>query len=239
MWSMYSAYLYKFSNEDAVNCQGAYAAAPTVGVDVMLEIYQSVTVSNSHHKDNECPPKKLLVRRDNYKNDVKPKVKEPLQMSYLVREDYVVVENPQHNPNVVTGYVSSNDHYACILFDSGAEKSFVSSYNSFLPEVFPDDLLGLPHEREVEFRIDLIPSASPIVRSPYRLAPSEMLELSNQLKELQEKGFIRPSHSPWEHRAFWSIRKKVCVVSLKRRSVRSGISSVRGQPRGRYTEDRV
>ncbi|GKC67889.1 putative reverse transcriptase domain-containing protein, partial [Tanacetum coccineum] len=39
--------------------------------------------------------------------------------------------------------------------------------------------------------------ASPIVRSPYRLAPSEMLELSNQLKELQEKGFIRPSHSPW------------------------------------------
>ncbi|GKA99168.1 putative reverse transcriptase domain-containing protein [Tanacetum coccineum] len=39
--------------------------------------------------------------------------------------------------------------------------------------------------------------ASPVVRSPYRLAPSEMLELSNQLKELQEKGFIRPSHSPW------------------------------------------
>ncbi|GJY77704.1 putative reverse transcriptase domain-containing protein [Tanacetum coccineum] len=65
------------------------------------------------------------------------------------------------------------------------------------PEVFPDDLLGLPHEREVEFRIDLIPGASLVVRSPYRLAPSEMLELSNQLKELQEKGFIRPSHSPW------------------------------------------
>ncbi|GJR85415.1 putative reverse transcriptase domain-containing protein [Tanacetum coccineum] len=64
-------------------------------------------------------------------------------------------------------------------------------------EVFPDDLLGLPHVREVEFRIDLIPGASPVVRSPYRLAPSEMLELSNQLKELQEKGFIRPSHSPW------------------------------------------
>ncbi|GJR45105.1 hypothetical protein Tco_1313208 [Tanacetum coccineum] len=51
-------------------------------------------------------------------------------------------------------------------------------------EVFPDDLLGLPHVREVEFRIDLIPGASPVVRSPYRLAPSEMLELSNKLKEL-------------------------------------------------------
>ncbi|GKF52064.1 hypothetical protein Tco_0148531 [Tanacetum coccineum] len=64
------------------------------------------------------------------------------------------------------------------------------------PEVFPDDLLGLPLVREIEFRIDLIPGASPVVRSPYPLAPSEMLELSNQLKELQEKSFIRPSHSP-------------------------------------------
>nr|GEY94915.1 hypothetical protein [Tanacetum cinerariifolium] len=55
----------------------------------------------------------------------------------------------------------------------------------------------LPPVREVEFRIDLIPSALPVIKSPYRLAPSEMLELSNQLKELQEKGFIQPSHSPW------------------------------------------
>ncbi|GJV74250.1 hypothetical protein Tco_1494245 [Tanacetum coccineum] len=65
------------------------------------------------------------------------------------------------------------------------------------PEVFPDDMSGLPPVREIEFRIDLIPGALPVVKSPYRLAPSEMSELSNQLKELQEKGFIRPSHSPW------------------------------------------
>nr|GEU76838.1 reverse transcriptase domain-containing protein [Tanacetum cinerariifolium] len=65
------------------------------------------------------------------------------------------------------------------------------------PKVFPDDLSGLPPVRDIEFRIDLIPGALPVVKSPYRLAPSEMLELSNQLKELQEKGFIRPSHSPW------------------------------------------
>ncbi|GJU56394.1 putative reverse transcriptase domain-containing protein [Tanacetum coccineum] len=56
---------------------------------------------------------------------------------------------------------------------------------------------GLPPVREIEFRIDLILGASPVVKSPYRLTPSGMLELSNQLKELQEKGFIRPSHSPW------------------------------------------
>nr|GEX00893.1 putative reverse transcriptase domain-containing protein [Tanacetum cinerariifolium] len=65
------------------------------------------------------------------------------------------------------------------------------------PEVFPDDLTGLPPVHEIEFRIDLIPSALPVVKSPYRLAPSEMQELSNQQKGLQDKGFIRPSHSPW------------------------------------------
>nr|GEV09839.1 putative reverse transcriptase domain-containing protein [Tanacetum cinerariifolium] len=66
-----------------------------------------------------------------------------------------------------------------------------------LPEVFPDDLSGLPHVREIEFRIDMIPGVLPVVKLPYRLALLEMIELSNQLKELQEKGFIRPSHSPW------------------------------------------
>ncbi|GJT02646.1 putative reverse transcriptase domain-containing protein [Tanacetum coccineum] len=202
---------------------------------------------------------------------------------------YVVIENPQQNPNVVTGTFLLNDHYACILFDSGAEKSFVSSaFTHFIdiapatlntsyeieladgkvvstntilrsctlvlcnhvfkidllptrlgsfdviigmdwlayrralidcyekiiriplsndkilevqgerpekdlrslacikadekklndirvvrdfPEVFPDDLLGLPLVREIEFRIDLIPGASPVVRSPYRHSP--------------------------------------------------------------------
>ncbi|GJT43198.1 putative nucleotidyltransferase, ribonuclease H [Tanacetum coccineum] len=64
-------------------------------------------------------------------------------------------------------------------------------------DVFPDDLSGLPPQRQVEFRIDLIPGATPVAKSPYRLAPSEMQELSEQLQELQDKGFIRPSHSPW------------------------------------------
>ncbi|KAI3523729.1 hypothetical protein L1887_02080 [Cichorium endivia] len=65
------------------------------------------------------------------------------------------------------------------------------------PEVFPDDLPGLPPSRQVEFRIDLIPGAAPIAKAPYRLAPAEMQELSSQLQELLEKGFIRPSSSPW------------------------------------------
>nr|GFA59028.1 putative reverse transcriptase domain, ribonuclease H-like domain, retroviral aspartyl protease [Tanacetum cinerariifolium] len=65
------------------------------------------------------------------------------------------------------------------------------------PEVFLDDLSGLPPVREIEFRIDLIPGTLLVVKSPYQLAPSEMSELSNQLKKHQEKGFIRPNHSSW------------------------------------------
>ncbi|GKF42193.1 hypothetical protein Tco_0125535, partial [Tanacetum coccineum] len=65
------------------------------------------------------------------------------------------------------------------------------------PEIFPDDLSGLSPIREIEFRIELIPGATPVAKSPYRLAPSEMEELFRQLKELQDKCFIRPSLPPW------------------------------------------
>ncbi|GJR71973.1 putative reverse transcriptase domain-containing protein [Tanacetum coccineum] len=65
------------------------------------------------------------------------------------------------------------------------------------PKVFPEDLPGLPPARQVEFQIDLVPGAAPVARAPYRLAPAEMQELSTQLQELSDKGFIRPSSSPW------------------------------------------
>ncbi|GJW19632.1 reverse transcriptase domain-containing protein [Tanacetum coccineum] len=63
--------------------------------------------------------------------------------------------------------------------------------------MFPDDLSGLPPSREIKFHIELVPGAIPVAKSPYRLTPSKMEELSGQLKELQDKGFIRPSSSPW------------------------------------------
>ncbi|GKE72440.1 putative reverse transcriptase domain-containing protein [Tanacetum coccineum] len=65
------------------------------------------------------------------------------------------------------------------------------------PEVFPEDLPGLPLARPVELQIDLIPGAVYVARAPYQLAPSEMKELSEQLQEISDKGFIRPSSSPW------------------------------------------
>ncbi|GKD63963.1 putative reverse transcriptase domain-containing protein [Tanacetum coccineum] len=63
-------------------------------------------------------------------------------------------------------------------------------------EVFPEDLPGIPPARQVEFQIDLVPGAAPVARAPYRLVPSEMKELAEQIQELSDKGFIRPSSSP-------------------------------------------
>nr|GEY52090.1 hypothetical protein [Tanacetum cinerariifolium] len=139
------------------------------------------------------------------------------------------------NSNVVTGMFLLNNRYASILFDTGDDRSFVSTAFSSLidiipttldngydveladktkdnskekrledvpivqdfPDVLPEDFLGIPTTRQMEFQIDLIPGAAPVAREPYRLAPSEMKELSGQLKELFDKGFIRPSSSPW------------------------------------------
>ncbi|GKC92338.1 putative reverse transcriptase domain-containing protein [Tanacetum coccineum] len=133
------------------------------------------------------------------------------------------------NPNVVTGTFLLNNRYASILFDTGADRSFVSTAFSSLidiipstldhgydveladvggeaidvpivrdfPKVFPEDLSGIPPTRQVEFQIDLVPGAAPVARAPYRLAQSKMKELSDQLQKLSDKGFIRPSSSPW------------------------------------------
>ncbi|GJS21584.1 putative reverse transcriptase domain-containing protein [Tanacetum coccineum] len=128
------------------------------------------------------------------------------------------------NSNVVTGTFLLNNHYASILFDTGADRSFISTAFSSLidiipttldmvydvelltvtmkkakdkskekqleevpivqdfPEVFPEDLSGIPPTRQVEFQIDLIPGVAPVAQPPYQLAPSEMKELSDQLK---------------------------------------------------------
>nr|GEU61664.1 putative reverse transcriptase domain-containing protein [Tanacetum cinerariifolium] len=64
-------------------------------------------------------------------------------------------------------------------------------------KAFPEDLPGLPSARQVEFQIDLVPGAAPVARALYRLAPAEMQELSTQLQEVSDRGFIRPSSSPW------------------------------------------
>nr|GEU30186.1 reverse transcriptase domain-containing protein [Tanacetum cinerariifolium] len=124
--------------------------------------------------------------------------------------------------NVVTGTFLLNNRYASILFDTSVDRSFMSTAFSSLidivptplgnsydvelangkivrdfPKVFLEDLSGLPAARPVKFHIDLIQGSASLARATYQLAPSEMKELSKQLQELSDKGFIIPSSSPW------------------------------------------
>jgi len=86
-------------------------------------------------------------------------------------------------------YVKDREKESELLADIPIIKEF--------PDVFREELPGLPPEREVEVSIDIIPGSAPIAQSPYRMAPAELAELKIQLQELLEKGFIRPSSSPW------------------------------------------
>ncbi|GJX51051.1 putative reverse transcriptase domain-containing protein [Tanacetum coccineum] len=94
------------------------------------------------------------------------------------------------------------------------------------PEVFTDDLSGLLPIREIEFQIELTPGATPIAKSPYRLAPSELEELSGQLKELQDKCFIRLSSSPWGAPVLF-VKKKDGSQFFSKIDLRSGYHQLR------------
>nr|GFA87711.1 putative reverse transcriptase domain-containing protein [Tanacetum cinerariifolium] len=109
-------------------------------------------------------------------------------------EDVPVVQDfPEKGFPIFLAHITTNE-----VEDKSKEKRLedVPVVQDF-PEVFPEDLPGLPPIRSIELQIDLVPGAAPVARAPYRLAPSEMKELAEQLKELSDKGFIRPSSSPW------------------------------------------
>ena len=89
--------------------------------------------------------------------------------------------------------------YMALLTENAKKKPDINALAIVcdFPDVFPDDVVELPPEREIEFSIDLMPGSSPISIAPYRMAPNELAEVKNQLQEMLNKGFVRPSVSPW------------------------------------------
>jgi hypothetical protein len=95
-----------------------------------------------------------------------------------------------------------------------SQGSEVPVVNEF-PDVFPEELLGMPPYRDIEFVIELKPGTSPLYKTPYRMATPELAELKEHVKELLEKGFIHPSSSPWGAPVIFVLKKdgtqRLCV----------------------------
>jgi hypothetical protein len=95
-----------------------------------------------------------------------------------------------------------------------SQGSEVPVVNKF-PEVFPEELPGMPPDRDIEFVIELKPSIAPIYKTPYRMATPELAELKEHIKKFLEKGFIHPSSSPWGAPVIFFPKKdgtqKLCV----------------------------
>ena len=114
-------------------------------------------------------------------------------------------ERSNHLSNVISAAIARKwvrkgcEAYLAYVIDTVKARPSVSDIPtvSDFPDVFPKELPGLPPQREIEFAIDIVPGATPASITPYRMAPLELKELKLQLQELLEKGFIRPSVSPW------------------------------------------
>jgi hypothetical protein len=97
--------------------------------------------------------------------------------------------------------------YQMTVDSSGADPIESIKVVSEFSDVFPKDLLGMPPERKVEFAIELLPGTAPIFKRAYRISGPELVELKMQIDELSEKGYIRPSTSPWAT-PVWFVEKK-------------------------------
>nr|AAV32171.1 putative polyprotein [Oryza sativa Japonica Group] len=98
------------------------------------------------------------------------------------------------NGETVSFFVSSPKYHGVILNQVALQEiPIVQDY----PDVFPEDLPGMPPKRDIEFRIDLVPGTNPIHKRPYRMAANELAEVKRQVDDLLQKGYIRPSTSPW------------------------------------------
>ncbi|GKB27231.1 putative reverse transcriptase domain-containing protein, partial [Tanacetum coccineum] len=153
--------------------------------NVIMSMLETVTVKQSEYGSTNLVPCSGMDWLSNYKTEIichEKVVRIPLLDGKVLR---VVGERSKEKARLLMSTKASDKKQKEIV----VVRDF--------PEVFPDDLYGLPSIREIEFWIKLIPGETSVAKSPYRLAPFELEELSGQLKELQDKGFLRPSSSPW------------------------------------------
>ncbi|GJY97341.1 hypothetical protein Tco_0514251 [Tanacetum coccineum] len=157
-----------------------------------------------HQKNNQQPHKKQNVARAYTAGLVKRRL--TLEI-YLCAPSATTTTPDNVHPNVETARAQEYLSKGCDVFlahvttKEAKDKSEGKRLKDVLivrdfPEVFREDLSGIPPAQQVEFQTDLVPGVAPVARAPYRLAPSEMKELAEQLQELSDKGFIRPSSSP-------------------------------------------
>jgi hypothetical protein len=107
----------------------------------------------------------------------------------------VEIDSLEYEPAIL--YLPQQSHFnPCTYAASGIKLKDIPIVREY-PDVFPDDLPGMPPDRDIEFIIELQPSTTPISKRSYRMPPNELAELKIQLQDLLDKGFIRPSASPW------------------------------------------
>ncbi|GJY67531.1 putative reverse transcriptase domain-containing protein [Tanacetum coccineum] len=152
-------------------------------------VYSKIDLRSGYHqlrvREEDIPKTAFRTRYGHYEFQVMP---------FGLRNAFANKREHEEHLKLILELLKKEELYAKF---SKCEFEFLKySFLDFL-EVFIEDLPGLPPTRQVEFQIDLVPGAAPVARAPYRLAPSEMKELSEQLKELSNIGFIRPSSSPW------------------------------------------
>nr|GEY57857.1 putative reverse transcriptase domain-containing protein [Tanacetum cinerariifolium] len=173
--------------------------------DVLLAMLASV-------RSSVTSVERLVIRQGHTRNRCPKKVKQD-EVREARGRAYAIKDAEPQGPNVVTGKFLLNNRYDFVLFDSGSDRSFVDTRFSVILDINP---IKIRASYEVELadgkydaviicgeKVVRIPygnemfGVAPVARAPYRLAPFEMKELSVQLQEMLEKGFIRPSSSPW------------------------------------------
>jgi hypothetical protein len=119
----------------------------------------------------------------------------PNQVVIQCQQKVVVVNAPNGEKISVDVAVQKQPIALVNQLDDDASKE--SPVIDEFPDVFPDDLPGMPPDQDIEFLIKLLPRTAPIAKQPYRMGVDELEELKKQIKELQDKCFIHPSSSPW------------------------------------------